>query len=358
MKPNRFLLPLLLLISCGEKTESATTIIEPTEKSVVISFTGDTFTGRRFEPLLQNGFDPFDAVREVFLNDDLTVVNLEGCAIEAGTEIGKTVHLQMPPETLSLLTNAGIDGVNIANNHAIDFCADGLLTMLSNLDAYGIPYFGAGKDEFDANAPLFMERNGLTIGFLAQGEIDDVIRLYAGTDTAGIAKMDLESLLSSISNARPLCDVLTVSIHTGWEYSTLILEHQKERAHAAIDAGADAVIMHGSHVLQGVEIYKDKFIFYNIGNFIFDQKRAATRKTGIFSLNFCVSNEALTSRAFFIPLQRNETNFAPFAPDEDELSEINDLLIELSENEIDLIFSKTNGGFAEFEITEAQDDDG
>ncbi len=171
--------------------------------------------------------------------------------------------------------NAGIDIVNLANNHVRDFGYDALLNTFDNLEAYGIEYFGAGYDEEDAEGLVIKEVNGVTIGFAGCNRVYLSSSCAASEDHAGINmvySMDDErtqDFLAKIAEYDSQVDVLIVFMHCGTEETFDVTSYQEDLGKALIDNGADIVIGGHSHTLQPIEFYNGKPIFYSIGNLIF-----------------------------------------------------------------------------------------
>lgn len=152
-----------------------------------------------------------------------------------------------------LLTDYGFNIVNLANNHVRDFGADGFSQSQAYLDGGGVAYFG---DYYNESAPLIKEVNGLKIVFVAYNEFGDA---------------SVDKTISKIKNARPGADRVVVYTHWGNEYQIQFTAQQQGKARQLIDAGADVVLGSHPHVIQPVEIYNGKPIFYSLGNFLFDQ---------------------------------------------------------------------------------------
>ena len=176
----------------------------------------------------------------------------------------------MPSAYVSVLQELGIRVVTLANNHTLDFGRSPLSETLHTLDAAGILRVGAGENLEEASAPRMIEAGGKTIAFLGASRVIPVGSWNAGASQAGLfTTYDPALLGKKIQETRPNCDFLAVYVHWGVEYESMPEEYQRELARAYIDAGADAVIGSHPHVLQGIEYYQGKPIFYSLGNFIF-----------------------------------------------------------------------------------------
>ncbi|MBP2001321.1 poly-gamma-glutamate synthesis protein (capsule biosynthesis protein) [Paenibacillus shirakamiensis] len=257
---------------------------------VRIHFGGDTlFSGKVADKMTQNGADyPFKYVKDLFQKDDLTLLNLETPVTERGTGAkNKQFVFKSHPDALKAMKKAGVDVVNLANNHTLDQGTEGLLDTLSHLKANGISYAGAGKDSAEAYAPVYVERKGIKIAILGFSRVLPEMSWNAKAGRPGIAGIyneDLKLAVQSIQQARAKASIVIVVAHWGKERVTKADELQNSIAHAFVDAGADLVVGGHPHVLQGVEQYKGKWIAYSAGNFIFTKAtgRPQTWDTAVF----------------------------------------------------------------------------
>lgn len=257
-------------------------------KEVVISFMGDVMMDSFIGDYIRNyGVDyPWTDVSSITRESDLAVINLETSVSTRGsTKKPEGYGFRSHPDTLQGLVNGGIDLVSLANNHSLDFGEEAFYDTLESLNHYGIEYVGGGKDKNEAEGLKIIEKNGIKMGFLAYTAIIPWSSWEAGEDKPGAAVLKPEYekiILENISKASKECDILTVLPHWGVEYATTPSEKLRELAHAMIDAGADIIVGHHPHVLQGIEFYKDKPILYSIGNFVFLKNDDLCGRTGIF----------------------------------------------------------------------------
>lgn len=194
--------------------------------------------------------------------------NLEGAAGSGGRRVGSKFSFQMDPKSLDAMAAAGFDIVSFANNHVGDYAQGGFDETLSNLIDRSIKYAGAGT-KLQAFAPTVFTVRDMTIGFLAATDVGPTW-LPAREVRQGTVIATDPAFLEAIKAADSAVDVLVVSVHWGTEYSP-VQKNQIAMAHQFIDAGADIIVGHHPHVMQRVETYKDRPIFYSLGNFIFDQ---------------------------------------------------------------------------------------
>ncbi|MGG1600439.1 CapA family protein [Paenibacillus naphthalenovorans] len=239
---------------------------------VNMSFVGDVMFAGKVEALLkQHGYDyPFKYVRSYLEKADIAVANLETPITTRGTPEDKTYAYRSSPLALSELRKAGVDLVNLANNHSMDYGVEGLLDTLDYLDAEGIRRVGAGRDSEEAYRHVIMEHNGMNIAFLGFSRVIHSASWYAGKNKPGLAETYTTKLpLQAIAKAREEADLVVVIAHWGEERNHRPIKVQTDLARQYIDQGADLVIASHPHVLQGFEQYKGKWIAYSLGNFIF-----------------------------------------------------------------------------------------
>lgn len=273
---------LLLLAACTTHTSSdpnVATIPAPTAIStpsptpdgeVTIAAVGDIMLARDLIDLMEaNGaLYPFERVRSLLEDADLTIANMEGTFTERGIAAGKLYTFRTPPRFAAGLAQAGIDLVSLGNNHTMDFGPEGLEDTLAALDAAGIRHTGAGANERAARSPVLVTIDGVRIAFLSYTSISETV--FAGPDSSGVAQATVDAITSDVQSARAEADVVIVALHSGVEYTDAPQPEQQQLAHAAIDAGAALILGHHPHTLQGWEYYGDGLIVYSLGNFVFD----------------------------------------------------------------------------------------
>jgi len=233
---------------------------------IKILFVGDVMMARKVENKIRennkNFLYPFVNFLKYFESFDYIVANLEGPISEKGVRVGSKYSFRMNPEVTIALSRANINILNLANNHIFDYGKVAFEETLKNLDENKIKYFGNSYE------PLIIEENGTKIGFL--GFSDFFKHLEAKEGKIGIAVIN-ENISEIIKKVKKKVDILIVSFHWGEEYKKFANEKQRKLAKTVIDAGADLIIGHHPHVIQNIEKYKNKFIFYSLGNFVFDQ---------------------------------------------------------------------------------------
>jgi len=235
-------------------------------QKIKLLFVGDIMMTRYVEKKINN-LDkkfvfPFLNILGYLRSFDYVIANLEGPIAENGLKTGSMYSFRMKSEVAEALSKANINIVNLANNHIFDYGEAAFQDTLKNLNKNNIQYFG------NTYEPLIIKKGGLKIGFLSFS--DFLKHLEIKENKSGIAVVN-NNLSKIIKEAREKVDILIVSFHWGEEYQKLANERERKLAKIAIDSGADLVIGHHPHVIQNIERYKNKFIFYSLGNFIFDQ---------------------------------------------------------------------------------------
>jgi poly-gamma-glutamate synthesis protein (capsule biosynthesis protein) len=211
------------------------------------------------------------AYRQEIADADIFFVNEEFPFSDRGTQAAdKQYTFRLPPEKVSIFQEIGIDGVTLANNHALDFGTDALLDSCATLDSVGIPHTGAGANLDAARQAVTYEVNGRKIAIIGASRVFPQADWAAGANHPGmLSAYDPAVLLEQIRTLKQNQDIVIAYIHWGIEREETPNDLQKNLARQLIDAGADLVIGAHPHVLQGIEYYKGKPIIYSLGNFIF-----------------------------------------------------------------------------------------
>lgn len=251
-----------------------------------------------------------------FLRDaDIAVCNLE-CPLASGRPAAaKPIIFGGPAEGASWLREAGFDAVSLANNHALDQGRDGLMRTMAGLDRAGVAWFGAGTNQAEASRPRIIRCRSKRVALLGFTVFPDE-GVFFNPSAPGTARADPTAIRRAVRLARDLGDLVIVSFHWGNEFQNLTSDAQRRIGRLAVDSGADIVVGHHPHVIQGAEVYRGGLIAYSVGNFVFDQHRRG-------------ANHALLLRATF---HRRTTDVSfepvliadclPVRPDEQHAQEI------------------------------------
>lgn len=218
-------------------------------------------------------------VIDIMKSMDIMVANNEFTLSERGSPIPtKEYTFRGKPERVSIWHEMGVDLVSLANNHSYDYGLESFLDTLDTLDGADIRRMGAGRNIDEADDPIYYIVNGYKIAFCAATRAEKrVFTPKAGENTPGVMyTYDTTDFCAEIAEAKKQSDFVVVYVHWGYEYTTMLESAQVKGAKAFIDSGADVVIGVHAHILQGIDSYKGKMIFYNLGNFIFNNKSIAT----------------------------------------------------------------------------------
>ncbi len=207
-------------------------------------------------------------VLKILDSADFVVGNLESPFGKAQWQVqGKPIIFSRPEDAVRL-KELSLSVVSLANNHIFDLGLQGFQKTIEILDEMGIQHCGAGMNESEARKPVFVEKGGLKIGFLAYA---DELRgmMMACEDKPGVALLDEENMLEDIVAAKGNCDHLFMLLHWGKEYTWLPNSNSTKLVKRLIKAGVAGVIGGHSHRLQSFGKYKGKPYFYSLGNFLF-----------------------------------------------------------------------------------------
>ncbi len=253
---------------------------EPSVVSITISAAGDTTLGNYFEQGYANSFREmyekqedksyfFQNVYDIFSQDDMTIVNLEGMLTTSeNLQPGRTYNIKGDPEYANILTLGSVEAVSMENNHRLDYGEEATTETIAALEAEGITY--AYGDTLG-----IYETKGIRIGFVSVNEASWGATVEK-TLEQGIARLKEEEV-----------DLIFACCHWGTEREYYPEEYQLELGHKCVDWGADLVIGHHPHVLQGIEEYQGKYIIHSLANFCFGANRnPADKDTIIFQQTF------------------------------------------------------------------------
>jgi len=236
--------------------------------TVSIAAVGDiSFTGPNTEcPSLS----VLSEVIPVLKDCNIVVGNLESPLVTDAEPIPGKCTLHGDPRWAEVLRAAGIILVSLANNHMMDFGEAGLFSTMRALDSAGINYVGAGKNSDEACASLLFSAEGRNIAFLARTSVIVTSPSYAEAETPGVAFLDIEETKEKIGICKSRADIVVLLIHWGLEEYSYPSPRQLSIARELISAGADIIIGHHPHVLQGLENIDGRLVAYSLGNFLFN----------------------------------------------------------------------------------------
>lgn len=260
------------------------------EPQVVISLVGDVLLASNVgNAIAAYGADyPWQDTARLLSHADVTIANLECTVSERGEPIPeKQYTFRASPDSIDGAANAGVDILTLANNHVMDYGAGAFLDTLGVIKEKNLRYAGAGVNEEEAFRPVLLEINGFKIAVLAFSKVVPRTDWIAGKSRPGIASgHNSKLMLDSVRQAAGKSDITVVSMHWGQETAEYPGLEERNLAHRLVDAGADVVVGHHPHVIQGLEFYRNKLIAYSLGNFIFTSSSQKAREGSIMQIVF------------------------------------------------------------------------
>lgn len=286
-----------LIFNKKTPTVNPTTNPSPSLQNNEISvlFLGDAMLSRGVAYQISKNNDlyyPFRNIQALLQQNDFVFANFESPIIPGRQIHAGEMMFRVDENLAPILKELNFSIFSLANNHMLDFGQKGLLNTLKLLDENQIQYIGAGENYQEAHQYKILEKNNIKIAFLAYNDSDVILATNEATENRpGTAFMDLEALKNDVIEAKNSADFVIVSIHSGTEYQENQNSRQTEFARTAIDAGANLVIGHHPHVVQPIEKYKNGYIFYSLGNCIFDQAGSEETTEGIAAQISFTKNE-------------------------------------------------------------------
>lgn len=239
---------------------------------------GDFVPRRRTAAQIEKGdYSCLDEVKPIIKAVDYAIVNFESPVVmREAKPIEKTgPNLRCTEQAMECVAQAGFNCVTLANNHFRDFGQVGVQDTLQVCKKYNVDHVGGGKDIKEAESILYKEINGQTLAIINICENEWSI---ASEKHGGSAPLNLVKNYYSIQEAKTKADFVLMIVHGGTELYNLPSPRMKETYRFFIDNGADAVVNHHQHCYSGYEVYKDKPVFYGLGNFCFDKVQAKEDK--------------------------------------------------------------------------------
>jgi poly-gamma-glutamate synthesis protein (capsule biosynthesis protein) len=270
-------------------------------QKVTFAFAGDVHFPNQFDteggavytgvPVLADRLkaDPtnvLSAIAPVLSGADLAMVNLETAITDRGAPVsGKNFHFRSPAESFMALKSAGVDVVNMANNHALDYGPVGMDDTFAAIASSKLPVVGIGHDATAAYQPYRTVVKGQRIAIF--GALDwlepALITRWSATDTQpGIAfSIDRSRLLAGVQAVRPEVDTLVAFLHWGIEETHCASPEQQSLAHALLAAGADIVVGSHAHRVFGAGKVGTALVAYGLGNFVYWREDGESGRSGV-----------------------------------------------------------------------------
>ncbi|MFN8438477.1 MAG: CapA family protein [Cytophagales bacterium] len=354
--PRRLAIPILLLSSLLYSITSNKTSSVSIQKQIL--FVGDISFGESYQKKLEKkgaenilkskGYSySFEKLNELTNSSEIILGNLETplstCPKSPLSGKGKyKLHKGDTTNTPKELVSNHVKAVSLANNHAMDFGVEGLLETFNVLTRYQISYWGAGINDKTAAEPLkifeAIGKDSLKILILAGMPYDDKyareFNYYATTKQPGVNGWIIDVAKNQIKRAKEKHNDAFIIVYPHWfENYRWKSKDQTKFAHAFIDAGADLVIGHGTHMFQEFEMYKNKTIIYSIGNFVFNspgryQKKNIHHYSLAAKMDLSKYESHITYKIKLYPLVSNNelTHFQPRLVNASEMDSVDQII--------------------------------
>lgn len=215
-------------------------------------------------------------VKPVFSKDDITIVNLEGTFTDSSQRANKKFTFKGPAKHVKILKKGSVEVVNLANNHTLDFGQQGFADTKKTLKD--------NKVKYCYNSTIaYQKAKGVKVAFIGFSQL------------AGVSEIQVKNAIGEAKKNK--AKIIIISFHWGVEGDYQPSGNQKSIARYAINEGADLVLGHHPHVIQGVEKYKGRYIVYSLGNFCFGGNvNPQDKDSMIFQQTFYIKNGKLTKK--------------------------------------------------------------
>lgn len=263
--------------------------------TLTVVLTGDILLDRGVRRTIeQHGADHLfsTGVDSVLSAAQVVVGNLECPATHIKAPVQKRYIFRAEPEWLDVLHRHGFTHLNLANNHSIDQGRKGLTDTQQNVVTAGMVPIGAGQNMDEAAQPVLLAEKPRRVWLVPSLRL--ALENYAYlTDKPCVSQEPMDSLTARVSRLRKAdtTAVIIVSLHWGGEHTLRPIPRQRVEAHRLIDAGADILVCHHTHTLQTIEQYRGKWIYYSVGNFIFDQPKPLNSRACMVRL--CITPDSM-----------------------------------------------------------------
>ena len=309
-------------------------------KEITISFVGDCtlgeYKGQSAGNQFKDYYDKYGAnyflenVKDIFESDDITFINLEGPLTNETQKVKKSFPIKGKPEYVNILKDSSVEVCNLSNNHIYDCGEKGFEETKQILDDNDINYCGEGNIST-------IEKDGVKVSFLG----------YRGFSDTKELRNKIEEDINYVKTEEKT-NIVCVMFHFGEERKYESNKTQEDLAHLAIDLGADIVVGNHPHVIQGIEVYKNKTICYSLGNFSFGaNKNPKDKDTFIFQQTFKIDDKGNATYGEYdiIPCRissvTNKNDYKPTPLKDTEKNNVIDRLIKYSQKYTDKLDLET-----------------
>ncbi len=303
----------MLLVGCESQAKTPTPQPTPQinqSRNIVIDFGGDTNGVDQISTFLDNGGDPFAGVSNELTSADISVINLETAVTTQVEHQVKEYVFSSNPLILTQAKAAGVDVVNLANNHAGDYQRVGVQDTIKAAQAAGLTVIGAGNSAEEAWGAKIFNIRGTKVALLGIAKINGGVGTVASGAFAGTTDAwDSKAIEQAIKAALTQANIVIIYVHWGVEERTCAAEPEISDAKKWLAFGASAIIGSHPHRQQPVVRYGSKIVDYSLGNFAFYSRSEASLNSGIGQLTLTPSGEVLDYK--FIPARIDPFTGAP-----------------------------------------------
>lgn len=243
---------------------------------VIIGLAGDVMIGRNVNTVITaKGYvHPWGNILPILKGTDVNIINLETTLTNSQQIVDKMFNFKAAPDKVTTLTEAHITAVNLANNHILDYSEEGLTETIDTLDAVHIQHTGAGRNAQEAGQPVMINCHSISLGIAGFTDNEPgwkALPSGSGTNYIDIDhEPDRQKALKIIQQLSQTTDIVIASIHWGPNMKEKPGQRFIELAHDMIEFGATLIHGHSAHIFQGIELYRNKCILYDTGDFVDD----------------------------------------------------------------------------------------
>lgn len=279
--------------------------------AVNIFASGDTMLGSWAGMVMaDSGYAyPFQNLREHVDEADIFFTNLEAPFGTTGKTFEKQYTFRVNPDLVNVLLAGKINLVSLANNHIMDYGYSCLQETIDVLAKHQIKFAGAGRNLQEARKAAILEVKGKKIGFLSYS-LTFPEEFWASDSTPGTCFPYDTFVFKDVKALKKTTDFVIVSCHWSAELLENAKKYQINLAHRMIDAGADLILGHHPHVLQGIEMYKDRLIAYSLGNFIFGSYSENAKDSMLLKITL-QADDSMIAQVIPISVYNKEVEFRP-----------------------------------------------
>jgi len=247
-----------------------------------------------------------------FMGMDIIGANLEGPFADSRRATSKEIAFRFDPVLLPMLNKYNFGILSQANNHSYDMGAAGFEESKKNLSAAGIDFYG-NQYRADEDSTIIRKVGDYNIGFIGLNDTNSPIDIAQAKELITMAKSgSVIPAQAGIQEGAIKADFVVINIHWGQEYKELSNTRQRYLAQALIDVGADVIIGHHPHVIQEMEIYKNRPIFYSLGNFVFDQYFSEATQQGL-GVGIVFTDNNISAYVFPLEQTKSQVSQMPYA---------------------------------------------